>query len=160
MGDTNPDSEKELQRVYDIALRLLVRRAHGEQELRNKLQKRQLSDAAINRALHRCKELNYIDDARFAQDRLRSRLLHSGWGPKRAESELYSLGIGREQVTAALQVVLDEVDLIELATQALAKRFAVNKTTATPKERRRYWDFLFRRGFGAETVRSVVLENY
>ncbi|MBF0449035.1 MAG: regulatory protein RecX [Magnetococcales bacterium] len=141
--------------AYDLAVRLLARRAHGERELAAKLRRRQFGPDAIERVLDRCRALNYLDDLRFAKDRLRSRLTNHGWGPIRAKSELNAIGICPDYVTLAFESVLAEIDLFELASQVLHKRFGHSRVPLELKEKKRRQDFLFRRGFDGETIRSV-----
>jgi regulatory protein len=149
--------EEEYLCVYDLAVRLLARRAHGEQELTQKLKSRQYSSKSIERALARCHELNYLDDAGFAEDRIRSRLNNSGWGPARVRSELYSLGIHPDLIISGMECVLAEVDLVELAGAVRVKRFGPAGQLIDVKERKRQWDFLFRRGFDSETIGCVLV---
>ncbi|MBF0455081.1 MAG: regulatory protein RecX [Magnetococcales bacterium] len=148
--------EEEYRYVYDLALRLLTRRAHGEAELIAKLRLRHNSMAAIEPALQRCRELNYLNDARFAEDRLRSRLTNRGWGPIRARLELRSLGICPETIDIAMEQVMAEVDLVTLAAGVLERRFSPAPRPLSLKERKRRQAFLFRRGFDHETIACVV----
>ena len=55
------------QECFDKAMLYLSRRMHSRAELRRKLLKSEFADPVIEVTLQRLTDLNYIDDAEFAQ---------------------------------------------------------------------------------------------
>ncbi|MBF0367933.1 MAG: regulatory protein RecX [Magnetococcales bacterium] len=121
-----PDSksiEPDYRPVYDQAVRLLSRRPHGEAELRQKLLRSQRDPQAIQLAIHRCRELGYLDDRAYAQSLVRNRLGMKGWGPQKIRAELRHKGVEENLSREVVADLLGEADLVELARKALIKRF-------------------------------------
>lgn len=145
--------------VYDHALRFLARRSHGEQELRRKLQERHNAPEAIEQALDRCRSLGYLNDPLFACDRFRYRLTQCGWGPRKAASELLTLGLASSHVTAAREAVTAEVDLLVLAGAVLRKRFAGPLAVGDRAGCQKRWHFLAQRGFDGETIGRLLADD-
>ncbi|OSM06140.1 regulatory protein RecX [Magnetofaba australis] len=142
--------------VYDQALRWLTRRDYGARELVSRLKQNGASHQDAESALARCQELGYQDDARYAAMMVKSRL-GRGQGAQRIRQELRAKGVADGVIDLALDEALErpENDPREQALQALIKRFGEASTTDRREIKRRY-DFLLRRGFDSETIRSVL----
>ena len=111
------------KRAYDQAIRLLARRDYGEWELQRKLLQGKTSREVVQQVCEQCQALGYLDDATFAHNRVRSRFLNSNYGPEKVRAELRSLQIEEQTIQQALDIVLQEHDVVHLAASALQKRF-------------------------------------
>ena len=94
-------------RAEKIALRLIARAEQCIFGLTRKLEKRGHEAACVNAVISRLSELKLIDDRRFAQLWLESRL-RLARSPRRLLSSLCGRGIDREDAEAALKAALDE----------------------------------------------------
>lgn len=135
-----------------MALGLLARREHARRELTDKLRARDFEDDAIREALDRLEEQGWLDEGRFIEGFVRSRVQRA-YGPLRIKAELAQRGIERSRAERALEALQDEWPAI--AEQALRHRFGTS-VPATPDDHRRFRDFLLRRGFVAEQVARLV----
>ena len=94
-------------RAEKAALRLIARAEQCTNGLRRKLEKRSHAPACINAVIERLCTLHLIDDRRFAQLWLQSRLRLSR-SPYRLLIALCSRGIDREDSQSALKNALDD----------------------------------------------------
>jgi regulatory protein len=139
------------------ALRLLTGRERSSAELGARLQQKGFPEELVAATLERCRELNYLDDRRFALERARA-LLRSGRavGP-RVLADLQARGIDREAAREALEQALDGADETELLQALLRRRFPeFQPAVASDRERRRVIDYCLRRGFSSALVFSLI----
>ncbi|MDZ7752481.1 MAG: regulatory protein RecX [Gammaproteobacteria bacterium] len=135
-----------------MALGLLARREHSRRELTEKLQARAFEIEPIREALDRLEEQGWLDEGRFIESFVRSRV-QKAYGPLRIKAELAQRGIDRSRAERALRALQDEWPAI--AEQALRHRFGT-PVPATLDDHRRFRNFLLRRGFVAEQVTRLV----
>ena len=135
------------------ALALLVRREHSRKELIRKLAERGIDTEAAAEAVDRLAGEGWQSDARFAEMVVRTRVAH-GQGPVRIRAELGSHGLDGETINAALEAF--DGDWRRSALDLARRRFGMGLACAGDAERRKAADFLYRRGFDGDTVRSVL----
>lgn len=134
------------------ALGLLVRREHSRRELTRKLAARGVEPEAAVAAIDKLQAAGWQDDARFAEQLVRSRAA-TGHGPVRVRAELGMHGLGREAVATAMDAA--EVDWAERARDLVRRRFG--ESVADDRDlRRKAADWLLRRGFTGEQVRAAT----
>ncbi|MCP3176757.1 recombination regulator RecX [Desulfuromonas sp. KJ2020] len=139
------------------ALRLLARRGHSEEELRGKLRRKGLSDQDIAASLERCRQLGYIDDERFAEERARQLLSQGRATGKRLLLELQRLGIDESLAHRALEAARAEQDETALLDDLLDRRFPqFDYQSADDRQRRRVIHYFMRRGFTFTDVMDAV----
>jgi regulatory protein len=96
-----------LIRTEKAALRLIARAEQCSQGLARKLEKRGHDEACIAEVISGLSEKKLIDDGRYAQLWLESRL-HFTRSPRRLLSSLCARGIERDNAETALKAALDE----------------------------------------------------
>ncbi|WP_026329826.1 regulatory protein RecX [Thioalkalivibrio sp. ALE12] len=106
--------------ALEAGLRLLVRREHSALELSRKLAERGFEREAVDTALERARELDYLSDTRYADFIARHRT-EQGYGEQRIRAELAHNGIGSDTVNAALEAL--EVDWTDQARGQLERHF-------------------------------------
>jgi len=138
---------------WAVALRLLSHRDRSEAELRDRLRRFGFSTTAIEEAIERCREYNYLDDQRFALERARM-LLRNGRGVgRKVLIDLQRRGIDEETAAQALNIAGQEFETDLLFQQLLDRRFPdFNYQQAAERERRRVVGFFQRRGFPLEQI--------
>lgn len=133
------------------ALGLLVRREHSRKELARKLTSRGVQAEDAQAAVDRMTAEGWQDDARFAEQLVRSRA-NNGYGPLRIRAELSTHGLDREAVAAAMDSY--DGDWGENARDLVRRRFPGGADD--PVLRRKAADFLIRRGFSGDQVRAAA----
>jgi regulatory protein len=138
------------------ALALLVRREHSRPELIRKLLARGISEDEAVAAVEKMAATGWQDDNRFACSLARTRAAN-GYGPLRIRAELASHGLGAESVTAAFAALAEtgEDDWPTRARDLVRRRFGLS-IDRTPALQRKAADFLIRRGFGGDSVRTAL----
>lgn len=141
-------------RATDAAIQFLSHRPRSEREVRDRLRKRQYSEAAIEIAIEKTRGWGYINDESFAEFWVENRLRHRPRGARLLSQELRQKGVDRE----VIEQVLEETDLNEhSAALELARKRLPRLANLEPDVRkRRLSDYLARRGYGWDVIRPVL----
>jgi len=151
---------RQAAKSFAAALRLLTRRDRSETELRQKLGQFGFSLSAIESAVEKCREYNYLDDGRYATERART-LMRTGQGVgRKIMFDLHRRGIAETIAHQALETAENEFSSFELLREQLSRRFSnFNYVTADNRERRRVIGFFQRRGFPLEQIFTILKED-
>lgn len=143
--------------AYAAALRLLTRRGYAEAELHGRLLDKGYSAADVDGVLARCRELGYLDDAHFAQQRALALLRNGRAVGRRACLDLRHRGIAAELAAAAVAAAEGEHPPQELLRAQLARRYPhFDYASADAASRRRIINFFLRRGFDLSLVLTTL----
>ena len=88
-----PDTSPRDARI--AAMRLLTRREHSSQEIKQKLVYKGFDSALIENLIKELRQENLLSDERFAESYVRSRISR-GYGPSRIRQELRQRGTNDE----------------------------------------------------------------
>ncbi|MAG36981.1 MAG: RecX family transcriptional regulator [Dehalococcoidia bacterium] len=146
--------EEEREAAMAASLRLLSQRARSVAELRTRLLHQGRPPAIVERVIARLKELEYLDDAAFAQRWVETRQRTSPRGAVLLHRELQQHGIDRHVAEQA--VASTAGDAHAQARRAAAPRLARLANADFEIFARRLGGFLTRRGFPAGVVYEVV----
>jgi regulatory protein len=145
------DSEK--RRAESRALSLLGYGPHSRQGLRQKLRQRGFSEESADHALARMEELGYLDDAKFAEAWIQSRLKKHPEGRWALFAGLMKKGIDREtaeQALAASEADMSEEEAARKAMEKLSRNRAVPRITMASR--------LASRGFSLPIINRVLTD--
>ena len=161
LDDVQTEALRESVLVYEARRKILdyqAAREHSSGELRRKLsqgtlrRERRYPDHVIDRAVKELTEEGYIDDLKFSEAWIESRLRKQPEGRDRLRAGLQAKGVSREVVQVALErQVTDAImheTLEKLVTKALARSGGMDA--------RRLAAFLSRKGFSRSEVRHAV----
>jgi len=149
--------------LFEYAVGALARRMRTERDLRRLMKLRaeegEPGARAIDSAVARLKELNYLSDTRFAEDYTRVRKEHEKFGRRRVQQDLMQKGVGKELVSSTLETAYDDVDEVALARQYIArKRMKQPSGANAQKETVRTMNRLLRAGFSSRAIYKVLRE--
>ena len=139
---------------YTAALRILNYRFNSERELRRKLTSKDFDDDAIDAAIARLREEKWLDDARFAEAFVRTRM-RKRIGRLRIRRELIAAGVDDETAAAALRGNRDD-DGEREAALALARKRAARLDLSTPQDRNKLTAYLLKQGYDMALIREVI----
>jgi regulatory protein len=144
--------------VLDKALDLLAVRARSGRDLRMRLRRAAAGDADITWAIDRLVRQGFVDDAAYARQVARVKVLGGGVSRRRVVTELRRRGIASDVADEAIDATLSEVDLDEegAALNAAEKRMRALRSLEPAQQRQRLYAYLARRGFESEVVRKVI----
>ena len=138
--------------IFDQALSLLSHREHSKKELVTKLKTRGHEEEEISAIIERLEEMNYLNDERFAEIFVRSRL-SKPLGASRIQQELIQKGINSELEKTAITGA--NADWFELAKQLKERKFGEEISTDF-KEKAKQSRYLQYRGFDFEQIKYAV----
>ncbi len=144
--------------VTSDALRILSLRAHGVQELREKLLKKH-SPKAVEAVLDSFQSRGLLNDEKFAKFFAESRALSQPTGKKRLEEDLRRKGLAKDTITKALSGLEDYDERAE-ARKLVASRIDRMKGVPGAKKKMRLFGLLKRRGFGNDAVYATLNEFF
>ena len=143
------------QECFDKAMLYLSRRMHSRSELRRKLLKAEFTDAVIDPTLQRLADLNYINDAEFA----RQKLQHSQRkliGQRRALVDLMRTGVKGEVAREAVREHFNQDEARDNAQKLIEKNLPRLQRLDPMTAKRRLIGLLQRRGFDYDTIKPMV----
>ena len=149
---------EEFRSAREAAFAMLDYRPRTKKEISDGLKRKGYSDEIIVSVMARLLELGFIDDEKFAEQWVSSRISSRPTGRIRMAWELRSRGVSQETVEKALSEV-DEEDELRMAREIAAKKIAF-VSPDDEKARRRLAGFLRRRGFDWDVISRVLNEFY
>lgn len=155
--------ETEVGKIMERMYGLFNIRQRSEREIKNYLknlsfkrkvkEKEEISDLVVESVIDKLKRKGMINDLEFAKAWVESRLKKHGIN--RIKQELYRKGIDREIIN---EVVRQQVtgNSEEVAAKLLEKKIERWKNLPNLEFRKKAYDFLLRRGFEYDLVKSIV----
>ena len=139
-------------------LNLLKTSDRTVQQLTGRLRLDGYPEEVIRSALDYVASYHYTDDSRYAQNYVR--MMSARKSRRQIEAELLGKGVDHEVVRAALceadAEASDAGGLEKEAILALARKRGYDPATAGRDETARFYRYLTGKGFGYETIRSVL----
>ena len=150
------ESEVILKRVKLRAMHLLEDMDRTEAALREKLRRGCYTQEMIDRAVDYVKSFGYLDDARYAENFVRSR--QGAKSRKEIRAALMQKGVSAELIEQAFENCYEDGGEEE-AVRSILRKKRFDPATAEEPEKQRIYGYLARKGFKYETVRQVI-QNY
>ncbi len=148
---------KDLKKAREAVFRLLKIRFRSEQEIRERLTRKQFSKETVEQTIPYFKELGLIDDRQFARKWISSRLLKP-FGINRIQFELRNKGIQDEIIHEALRNLTDDYPEEEIVFRLAKQQASKVKNVDLNKSRQRIYGYLARRGFRSATIFKAFKE--
>jgi regulatory protein len=142
--------------LYTAAVNGLARRAYSVYEMRTYLERRAEDKDTVKTVLDRLKQLDYLDDARYARQFVRLRAELRKQGAFRIARDLRARGVPDRHIEAALAERSPESNEGVLVRTRLERRM---KSLRGPLDERRVaslYRSLLRAGFAADTIRREL----
>lgn len=143
-------------KAYQKADRYIGFKMRTEKEVRNKLIEEGYSDEITERVIASMLKYKYIDDMSYAIMYAKDCRKLKKWGPERIKAELYKKGVKPEYIENALSES-DTEDTEEIIDALLEKR--IKNAPIDLKGKQKHINFLLRRGFKYDDIKSVI-EKY
>ena len=142
--------------LYTTAINSLARRAYSVYEMRTYLERRAEDKDTVKSVLDRLKQLDYLDDGRYARQFVRTRAELRKQGAFRIARDLRARGVPDRHIEAALAERSAESDEGAVVRSRLERRI---KSLRGPLDDRRLASLyrnLLRAGFAADTIRREL----
>jgi regulatory protein len=144
------------QELYASALRALMRRAHSIHQMKEYLNPRAEDKDLVSNVIARLRELNYLDDTRFAAEFARQ---HAGFrkqGRFRIARELRARGVPDPYIDAALESVFAETDEAASVRARIKRKLAHVRGALDQRKIASLYGSLLRAGFSADIIRTEL----
>lgn len=138
----------------DVALRFLAQRPRSEQEVRRRLRRAGVGEAAEEALIAQLRQHMLVDDSAFAQYWVEQRQTFRPRGARLLRAELRQHGVDAAAAQAA--AVTTENSAVDDAYRAVHKRARQLSSADERAFKTRLAQFLARRGFDWETISPVV----
>ena len=148
--------EDESLRARRRLTRYLTLRVKSVADARLYLEKARFSQAAIGAAIEAAIERDLLDDRRFAERYVRTKIKTSPIGPLRLLADLLAHGIAPSLAEEVLAPQFDPKWQRETAELLASKRRKRKRASDDKAERKRFGDWLRQRGFEDEVAREVA----
>lgn len=144
--------------TLDRAVGVLAAHGRSAKDLRRRLVQKGEAPERVDAAVAKLEEAGLVDDAAYARQVARSRVLGRGDSRRRVQQELARKGVARDLATEAVAEVFDEeaVDEDALVEAAARKKLRSLGAMDAATRRRRLWAFLARRGHDGDAIRRVL----
>ena len=148
--------EHALEKAKQASFRLLSYRARSAKELSERLKRKGFSEQVINKVVSRLKEIDYINDLKFAYLFVEDRIKHNPKGRILLKIELKRKGLEEEVVDKVLQEKLPPEKEEELAFNLAQKKWRRRKDVEENKRKQQIYALLTRRGFSISLAKEIV----
>lgn len=144
-----------LQRqAFTTLVDYLAKAEHSELQCRNLLQRKEYEPGMIEEALSRCRELNYLNNARFAEVLVRSYIA------RKASRRAIIAKLREQRISADIwEPLLNELyprqQAKENIGELLAKYYVAHRDLPTNKLKEKSFNYLFRKGFDLADIQSA-----
>jgi len=142
--------------LYNAATRALMRRAHSVHEMKEYLSLRAEDKDHAEAVLQKLKELNYLDDARYARDFARAHAQNRHQGKFRIARELRARGVPDRHIEAALESAFAETDESALVKSRIERHLRRFRGALDEKKHASLYRSLLRAGFSADVIRTQL----
>jgi len=138
------------------AQRALMRRAYSIHEMKRYLEGRAENKELIPPVIARLRELNYLDDARYALEYARHHAKTRRQGRFRIARELRGRGVPDVHIDAALAAVFADADESALVRSRLNRRLSHIRGAIDQKKLASLYRTLLRAGFSSDVIRKEL----
>lgn len=139
-------------KAQDKALDFLGYKMRTEREMRKKLESLDYSEGVIERVMEFLLKYGYIDDYKYSLSFIRQSQRLRPLGSYGIKMKLKEMGIKDRIIENA--ILESEIDEEEDAYTLLKKKMG-NNETADMKEKKKYQDFLLRRGYSYDIIKAA-----
>jgi regulatory protein len=142
--------------LYTAAINGLARRAYSVYEMRSYLERRAEDKDVVKSVLDRLKQLDYLDDARYARQFVRLHTELRKQGAFRIARDLRARGVPDRHIEAALAERSPESSESALVRARLERRIKLLRGPLDERRVASLYRSLLRAGFSSDTIRREL----
>lgn len=147
------------QRILNRAFRILAARPRSVADMRTRLLEKPWADEeTVDAVIARLVELNYLDDGKYAEQLVNSKLAEKPLGRTRLKLFLRRKSVPGEQIEAAVETAFADGREAELLNLAIARRTRTRGVPASREEAQKLLQHLMRQGFPYDLAMRKIRE--
>lgn len=147
---------EEVKKAYIQCVRWLTFSSRTRKELFKKLKEKEYDESTADLALDKLVDHGYINDQRYAENFVESRM-HK-YGQKRLRLDLRRKGVADETIDQVLSDLLEQEDQYTVALELARKKLAQSQGVDPKKQINRIQGMLLRKGYDYGIVNQVMRE--
>ena len=143
------------QEAYLQLAALCAQAVHCQQEMRDKMRRRELDETVQNRILARLVKERYVDDERYARAFVKDKIRYNKWGRRKVQQALWLKHIDSD----IQQRVLDEIDekeYLDVLRPLLKQKRKSVKAESDYELNQKLVRFALGRGFSFDIIRQCL----
>lgn len=148
----------EYQKVWDRLLVFATLRPRSEKEINNWMKRKKVNIDYEDKLIEKLRKLELLDDEKFAQWWIGQRLEFKSKSKRELIFELRGKGIKKEIIEKVLSTL--EINEEQAAKDLIEKRAYKWKGLGKVERRQKISRFLAGKGFGWETIKKALGENF
>ncbi len=153
---TRKKSEEEARLSLEA---LCVTGEHCVLEMRNKMMRWGVDDAAQERIIKHLVERGFIDEERYCRAFVKDKVIYNKWGRRKVEQALWAKRIPQEIIREALDEV-DQENYVDTLRQLLKNKSRSVKASSEYERTQKLIRFAAGRGFTMDVIRQCLNTDY
>lgn len=137
--------------IREYFIRLLGRRDHARNELRDKARRKDFPPNSVEQVLNELTEKKYINNLKFAKKFVNDKFKFNKWGSNKIRVELFKKGISEKEITVALKEI-NESSKLKTIEELIRKNGNKFKRAEPLKRKKKIFDFLLRKGYDSNNI--------
>ncbi|WP_125708423.1 recombination regulator RecX [Companilactobacillus zhongbaensis] len=148
-------NKENTNKAYGDAVNYLSYELRTEKEIKDYLYKKEYTTPTIMDVLDRLKELNYVDDATYAQSFINTQLRLSANGPKIIEQKMFKKGVPDSIIKEKMSEI-DQDILLENATDFAKKQLRKTNHGSFKQQMIKLKQSLYSKGYSGDITNQAI----
>jgi len=148
-----------MQKLYSTSMRLATGFIRSEFQIRQKLKQKEYNENQINLAIDKLKNLNLIDDSKFAENFI-NYSVSKKWGSFKLKYELSKRGINPDEYLELLNNLLPNENQLVSATELANRKLKLISNKPIQKQKESIYRHLISKGFNNGIIKDVLKEIF
>lgn len=145
------DNQEAVNKAIEVSVKFCSYRERSEKEVIQKLSDKEFSKEIITSTLRKMKDLNFVNNLRFAKSFSRGKNRGNRWGKIKIRYELVGKGLNDEEIT----IGLDSIDS-KMYKESLKKNIEIFRKKNKSDNKNKLIGHLARKGFEMNLILNYI----
>ena len=145
------DNQEAVNKAIEVSVKFCSYRERSEKEVIEKLRDKEFSKEIITSTLRKMKDLNFVNNLRFAKSFSRGKNRGNRWGKIKIRYELVGKGLNDEEIT----IGLDSIDS-KMYKESLKKNIEIFRKKNKNDNKNKLIGHLARKGFEMNLILNYI----
>ena len=145
------DNQEAVSKAIEVSVKFCSYRERSEKEIIKKLTDKKFSKEIISSTLRKMKDLNFVNNLRFAKSFSRGKNRGNRWGKIKIRYELVGKGLNDEEIT----IGLDSIDP-KMYEESLKKNIEIFRKKNKSDNKNKLIGHLARKGFEMNLILNYI----
>ena len=145
------DNQEAVSKAIEVSVKFCSYRERSEKEIIKKLTDKKFSKEIISSTLKKMKDLNFVNNLRFAKSFSRGKNRGNRWGKIKIRYELVGKGLNDEEIT----IGLDSIDS-KMYKESLKKNIEIFRKKNKSDNKNKLIGHLARKGFEMNLILNYI----